>query len=64
MAAANKKALDAPSATTWLLDPFKIRVIGLDTKHGPADHVLYDPRIKKPLLEEDILNVLEIGIKQ
>ncbi len=65
MAAANKKALDAPTGTTFLLDPFKVRVIGLDTAHkSRKEHVLYDPRIKKKLLEQDIENVMLIGIKE
>ena len=65
MAAGNKKALDAPTGTTFLLDPFKVRVIGLDTPHkSRKEHILWDPRIKKKLLEQDIQNVLLIGVKE
>lgn len=60
------QAFDAPRAQIFYLDPDKVVIIGLDTKDGP-EHRLYDPRIKLPVTEEQLLNVrkhkiLEAGL--
>lgn len=60
------QAFDAPRAQIFYLDPNKVVIIGLDTKDGP-EHRLYDPRVKLPVLEEQLANVrkhkiLEAGL--
>jgi ParB family chromosome partitioning protein len=44
-------------------DPNELLVIGVDTKDGP-EHELWDERIKLPLDEPMVLNLMAIGVKQ
>lgn len=52
----------AKRGTLWQFDPDDLIVIGHDTKDGP-EHELYDERIKLPLNEEMILNLMAEGVK-
>lgn len=47
----------------WKFDPFKLVVIGIDTKDGP-EHPLWDERIKLPIDEAMVLNIMAIGVKE
>ena len=67
-AAGNKKAFDAPTGTTFFLDPgpAQVRIIGFDTNDG-IEHVLADPErleADDALAEEDIINVMTLGVKK
>lgn len=44
-----------------LYDPNDLTIIGLDTKDG-EEHPLYDPRIKLPISEPMVLNLMAFGI--
>lgn len=47
----------------WNLDPDEdLTIIGLDTEDG-EEHELYDERIKKPLKEATIVNMMSIGVQ-
>lgn len=47
----------------FIFDPFKLTIIGLDTKDGP-EHPLYDERIHEPLTDEFLANIELLGIIQ
>lgn len=44
-------------------DPDELVIIGLDTKDGP-EHELWDERIKLPLDEAMVLNIMALGVKE
>jgi ParB family chromosome partitioning protein len=45
------------------MPPENLTIVGIDTDHkSMKDHHLYDPRIKLPVNEEDVLNILEYGV--
>jgi ParB family chromosome partitioning protein len=45
----------------FAMDPEALTIVGLDTKDGP-EHPLYDERVKKPLLEGLVLNIMKYGV--
>ena len=49
------------SIRAYSADPKDLRIIGLDTNDGP-EHPLYDPRIKLPIKEEMVLNIMAYGV--
>ena len=57
------QALDAKRLNAFAMDPNNIVVIGHDTKDGP-EHPLYDERIKMPLEESMILNIMAEGVHE
>lgn len=59
----SKKAINAPSVTRYMVEPEKLTIIGLDTKDG-ADHYLYDDRIKLPVDEGMVKNIMFRGVLQ
>lgn len=59
-----KTALPGASRTTaFTLDPDQVVIIGLDTKDG-IEHPLYDERVKMPLDEGLVRNIMIHGILQ
>lgn len=56
-----KTAFDAQRSNIYQLDPQVVVIIGLDTEHGP-EHVLYDARIKEPLREATVLDMMKRGV--
>jgi ParB family chromosome partitioning protein len=58
---ATKQAFDASRSSVFNFDPADLVIIGLDTKDGP-EHPLYDPRIKLPLDEAMVLNIMTYGV--
>ena len=49
--------------SVYILDPDSIVIIGVDTNDGP-EHPLYDERIKWPLDEKMVLNIMEFGVME
>lgn len=47
----------------YRFDPNDLIVIGLDTKDGP-EHELWDERIKLPLEEPMVVNIMSLGVKE
>lgn len=61
-AKAAKAKKDAGRRSYFMFDPTKdLTVIGLDTEDGP-EHALYDVRIKLPLDEQLVRNIMHYGI--
>jgi ParB family chromosome partitioning protein len=56
-----KQALEGVRGNLFNMEPESLTIIGLDTKDGP-EHPLYDPRIKLPLKEEMVLNIMHLGV--
>jgi len=50
-------------ATLLRFEPEALVIIGFDTKDGP-EHELWDERIKLPLDEPMILNIMAVGVKE
>jgi len=55
--------MPAKRGNLYQLDPNEPYIIGLDTKDGP-DHELWDERIKLPLEESMVVNIMAIGVKE
>lgn len=55
--------LDAKRETMYRVDPDTLTIIGLDTTDGP-EHPLWDERIKLPLDESMVLNIMEFGVRE
>lgn len=55
--------LDGPRGSLFNMDPNELTIIGLDTKDGP-EHVLWDERIKLPLDEAMVLNIMAHGVRE
>ncbi len=53
----------AKRGNLWLFDPKALVVIGIDTKDGD-EHELWDERIKLPLDEAMVVNIMAISVKQ
>jgi ParB family chromosome partitioning protein len=53
------QAFDGKRGQLFFLDPEDIIVIGLDTDDGP-EHDLYDERVKLPLSEKLVLNIMAL----
>lgn len=47
----------------YLVDPDDVTIIGIDTNDGP-EHYLYDERVKLPLDEAMVLNVMALGVRE
>ena len=59
----SKQAIEGTRVTAFMVDPDDVIVIGIDTDDGP-DHPLWDERIKLPLDEGMVLNMLKVGVIQ
>lgn len=57
------KAFDTKRGTIYQFDPNDLVVIGHDTEDGP-EHDLYDDRVKLPLDEAMVKNIMVYGVKQ
>lgn len=57
-----KQALAGTRMNAFGMDPWELVIIGLDTKHGPGEHPLYDDRIKNELRESLVRNVMVYGV--
>lgn len=55
--------LPAKRGNLYQYDPNEPTIIGLDTKDGP-EHELWDERIKLPLDESMVVNIMAIGVKE
>jgi len=58
-----KPALNGTRKDVFYMDPDDIVVVGADTNDGP-DHPLYDERVKLPLDEGMVLNIMYQGVLQ
>lgn len=58
-----KATLQAKRGNLWQFDPNDLVIIGLDTRDD-SSHELWDERIKLPLEESMILNLMAIGVKE
>ena len=58
-----KQALPGRRLNAFAEDPDTLVVIGIDTDDGP-EHALHDPRIHLPLVEETVLNLMSIGVRE
>ena len=57
----SRKAIDAPRKDVFMVDPWELTVIGLDTD-DKADHPLYDKRVKLPPDEKTVANIKHQGV--
>lgn len=57
------QALPGTRTTAYATDPNDLVIIGVDTNDGP-EHALYDERIKLPLSEEMVLDIMERGVME
>lgn len=55
--------MPAKRGNAYQFDPNEPVIIGLDTSDGP-EHELWDERIKLPLDESMVLNIMAIGVKE
>jgi ParB-like chromosome segregation protein Spo0J len=53
--------LDGKRETMFRVDPATLTIIGLDTDDGP-EHQLWDERIKDPLNESMVKNIMALGV--
>jgi ParB/RepB/Spo0J family partition protein len=58
-----KQALSGARFDGFLMNPDELVIVGLDTDDGP-EHPLFDPKIRKPLVEARVLNVMRYGVKE
>jgi ParB family chromosome partitioning protein len=58
----NKKALSYKTGTVFLVPPEELTVVGLDTKDTKETHALFDERIKLPLDEALVRNIMAKGV--
>lgn len=56
-----KQALNGTRLNAFGMDPDDLVIIGLDTDDGP-EHPLYDERVKLPLEETFVLNIMTHGV--
>lgn len=56
-----KQALEGTRLNAFGMDPNDLIVIGLDSEDGP-EHPLYDERVKLPLEESMVLNIMVHGV--
>lgn len=63
VAPAQKQAVDAPRQSVFLIEPEKLKLIGLDTEDGP-EHCLYDETVKDPPDDDLALSLGEFGQRQ
>lgn len=60
-----KQVLDGSKFTGFWMDPLELVIVGLDTDgENQESHFLYDPRVKLPVSEEFVLNVMTFGVKK
>lgn len=58
-----KQALEGKRGNMFHVDPHLPKIIGIDTDHkSEKDHPLYDPRIKLPVDEALVLNIMVYGV--
>jgi ParB family chromosome partitioning protein len=57
------QAIAGRRLNAFAVDPDNLIIIGLDTDDGP-EHPLYDERVKLPLDESTVLNIMAIGVKE
>lgn len=55
--------MSVKQGTLFRFDPSELVIIGLDTKDGP-EHELWDERIRLPLEEPMVLNIMTFGVKE
>lgn len=55
--------MPAKRGNAYQFDPNEPVIIGLDTKDGP-EHELWDERIRLPLEESMVLNIMAVGVKE
>jgi ParB family chromosome partitioning protein len=55
--------LDGKRETLFRVDPETLTIIGIDTDDGP-DHQLWDERIKLPIDEHMVLNIMDLGVRE
>lgn len=55
--------LDGKRETLYRVDPETLTIIGVDTKDGP-EHQLWDERIKLPLEESMVKNIMALGVRE
>jgi ParB family chromosome partitioning protein len=60
---AGGQLLDGKRESLFRVDPETLTIIGLDTKDG-SEHPLWDERIKLPLDEAMILNIMALGVRE
>jgi len=60
---AEAAAAASKRGNVYWFDPKKLVIVGLDTEDGP-EHELWDERIRLPLDEPMILNLMAVGIKE
>lgn len=60
---AGGQLLDGKRESLFRVDPGTLTVIGLDTNDGP-EHQLWDERIKLPLDEAMVLNIMALGVRE
>lgn len=58
-----KQLLDGKRGNLFWMDPDDLVIIGIDTKDGP-EHRLWDERVKLPLDEALIENLLALGVRE
>lgn len=56
-----KQPIQGKKFQGWHLDPNDITIVGLDTEDDES-HPLYDPRIKLPVSEAMVLNIMQHGV--
>ena len=55
--------LDGKRESMFRVDPDTLTIIGVDTEDGP-EHPLWDERIKLPLDEAMVMNIMELGVRE
>lgn len=55
--------LDGKRESMFRVDPNTLTIIGLDTADG-SEHQLWDERIKRPIDEAMVLNIMELGVRE
>jgi ParB family chromosome partitioning protein len=60
---AGGQLLDGKRESMFRVDPETLTIIGIDTEDGP-EHQLWDERIKLPLNEAMVLNIMELGVRE
>ena len=57
------QAFEGPRLNGFKLKPDEFTIIGLDTDDG-SEHPLYDERIREPVNEGLVLNIMSLGVKK
>jgi ParB family chromosome partitioning protein len=63
MTTKRKTAIDEQRSTTFMVDPTKPLIIGLDTKHKRGEHPLWQERALEPVDEALALNIANNGFR-